>query len=227
MRIFHFLSAQNALSDIVLRRIRISRYGDLNDPFELLAASLENRELRRVMHAWKDDFHNTLGLLCFSRAWENSVLWSHYAAKHRGIALGFDLADQFALEIRYSEERLPIQFKNGDPSQGLDQEFVQKLMLTKFVHWKYEEEVRMVMNLDDGTLEDGSYFYSISKDLELREVILGPLCSVPVETVQSLVDSIYQSVRVRKARLDFKWFKVVTDEQYENTSDNMDNSKPG
>lgn len=129
--------------------------------------------------------------------------------------MGFDLKDEFALEILYSDERLPIQFKNDDPSQGIDETFVNRLMRTKYVHWKYEEEVRIVLHLDEATLEDGSYFLRFSDDLTLREVILGPLCAMPIEGVQSLVNSIYESVRVRKARLAFKWFKVVPDERYE------------
>jgi hypothetical protein len=71
------------------------------------------------------------------------------------------------------------------------------------------------LQLDEGTLEDGSYFYPFSNDLALREVILGPLCSLPVDPIRSLVNSTYQLVDVRKARLAFKWFKVVPDERFE------------
>ena len=91
MRVYHFLSSQNALSDIALRRMRISRYGDLNDPFELLAANVGDGEVRRAVRAWKEDFHRTKGILCFSRTWDNPVLWSHYSEKHRGICLTFNV----------------------------------------------------------------------------------------------------------------------------------------
>jgi len=37
MRVYHFLSATNALKDISKRRIKIAQFQDLNDPFELLA----------------------------------------------------------------------------------------------------------------------------------------------------------------------------------------------
>lgn len=215
MRVYHFLSSQNALNDIALRRIRISRYGDLNDPFELLGANLGQKELRRALRSLKDEFHKTQGLLCFTKHWENPVLWSHYASKHRGMCLGFDLNDKFSLEVEYAEERIPIVFKDEDPAKGLDEEFVRKLVRTKFIHWKYEEEIRIVVQLDDSTIENGSYFLPFSENLELREVILGPLCEIPVESVRGLVASTYGSVEVRKGRLAFKWFKVVPDERYE------------
>lgn len=216
MRAFHFLSGQNALSDIALKRIRLSRYADLNDPFELFAGKLDDKRFRQAVRAWKDDFHKTKGLLCFSKNWGNPVLWSHYAEKHRGVCLGFDILDDFAVEMKYSDVRLDTKFKNNDVLQGLDPEFVTELLKTKFSHWKYEEEIRCFLGLDEGTIEGGNYFYPFSKDIQLREVILGPLCPMPIENVKALVKSIYDSVQVRKARLAFKWFKVVPDERYEN-----------
>ncbi len=215
MRVYHFLSSQNALNDIALKRIRISRYGDLNDPFELLGENLGQKEMRRALRLWKDEFQKTKGLLCFTKHWENPVLWSHYSSKHRGMCLGFDLNDKFKIEVEYAEERIPITFVDGDPAKGIDETFAAKLVRTKFIHWKYEEEIRIVIQLDDGTLEDGSYFLPFSNDLQLREVILGPLCSIPVDSVRALVASAYESIEVRKARLAFKWFKVVPDERFE------------
>jgi hypothetical protein len=216
MRVYHLLSSQDALSDLALRRIRISRYGDLNDPFELLAANLGDPQLRRAIGEFKKDFHKTKGLLCFSKKWESPVLWSHYASKHRGICLGFDVKDEFALEISYSDQRVPIEFLDDDPAKGLRDEFVRRLILTKYEHWRYEDEVRMIVALDEGTVEDGSYFLPFSENLVLREVILGPLCALPVDGMRAFVASMYGAeVRVRKAALAYKWYSVVPDGKYE------------
>jgi len=194
------LSAEHALSDVALRRIRLSRYGDLNDPFELFAANMGDRHVRRAMRAWKDEFHRTKGLLCFSRNWANPVLWSHYAAKHRGICLGFDLRDDCALSVEYSDQRLPVEFTDGDPSKDLAPEYVARLVRTKYVHWQYEEEIRVIVQLDHTTVEDGSYFLPFSEQVALREVILGPLCSIPVDAVRALVNSLYPGVAVNRHR---------------------------
>ena len=35
MRLYHFLSAENALDDLTNRRIKLSQIDDLNNPFEL------------------------------------------------------------------------------------------------------------------------------------------------------------------------------------------------
>src|SRR5262245_2779152 len=89
MLVHHLLSAENALSDISLRRIRISRIRDLNDPFELLAGRSDDKWLRKILSDYAANFNRTNGLLCFSKNWGNPVLWSHYASKHRGMCLTF------------------------------------------------------------------------------------------------------------------------------------------
>jgi hypothetical protein len=207
MRVYHLLTGENALSDLSLRRIRISRFADLNDPFELLAAKTGERRFRKGLRSWRDDFNQSHGLLCFSKSWENPVLWSHYGEKHQGVCLGFDVADDLIEEVQYAKDRLPIRFVEGNPEKGLDESFVRDLLRTKYMHWQYEEEVRVRLKLAIQTIENGSYFYPFGRDLALREVILGPLCEIPIDRVREDVRAAYQNVSVIKARLAFKCSK--------------------
>lgn len=210
MRVFHLTHAEHALSDIALRRLKIARIADLNDPFELLAANLGgNKPLRRRIRVWRQELHKTTGLLCFSRDWYSPVLWSHYADKHRGICLGFELSDSSAQPVDYVEGRLrvPPNFPTAQPD--LDEPFVRQLLKTKFLHWKYENEVRVFIGLDKRTIERGLYFFPFSDDLKLTEVILGPLCELPLDTVRTFVRGTYPDAIVIRARLGFKRFQVV------------------
>jgi hypothetical protein len=213
MRVYHLLSAENALSDIALKRIRISRFRDLNDPFELLAAKQDDRTYRAALRSWREEFNEDHGLLCFSKDWKSPVLWSHYASKHRGICLGFHLSDQLAKGVRYTKDRLPIRFADNDPSKGLEESFVLELLTTKYQHWEYEDEVRVLLSLDHEECEAGSYFKQFDNHLRLAEVILGPHCDLPIARIRSLVERTYKSVPVVKARLAFKWFEVCYDER--------------
>lgn len=213
MRVYHLLSAENGLSDIALKRIRISRFADLNDPFELLAAKLDEKKFRKGLRSWRTEFNESNGLLCFSRSWENPVLWSHYASKHRGMCLGFELANEMAQPVQYTTDRVPIKFAEDDSEKGLALSFVKALLATKFEHWRYEDEVRVFVSLDAKTCEAGSYFYPFSDKLRLVEVILGPLCGLPISDIRALVRGTYARVAVTKSRLAFKWFKVVSDER--------------
>ena len=215
MRLYHLTSAEFAISSIALKRLKIARFGDLNDPFELLAAEQSDKDFRKAIKSWKEEFHKTKGLICFSENWRNPVLWSHYAEKHRGICLGFDVPEQYALSVTYRKKRVPIRFQNKDPDQGLDENFVDELLRTKYEHWAYEAERRMFVSLDEGTRENGIYFYDFDESLILKEIIVGPLCEVPLERIESLAQSTNGGVVVRKARLAFKKFEVVVDQRYE------------
>jgi hypothetical protein len=215
MRVYHFMASQYALISVALRRSRLSRYGDLNDPFELFAADLGEKNLRPAIRAMKQHFDQTQGILCFSKTWNNPVLWSHYADKHRGIALGFDIDDRFIVEIDYSDDRIPMEYIDNNPESGVTEAYVNRLVRTKYKHWIYEDEVRLVFGLDESTLEGGSYFVPFDDKVALREIMLGPLCEIPVETVKALVKTLYTDVVVRKARLAFSKFAVEPDQRYE------------
>ncbi len=215
MRLYHLTTAEYALSNITLRRLKIARLGDLNDPFELIAAELKDREFRKAVKSWKDEFHDTIGLLCFSESWHNPVLWSHYADKHRGICLGFDIPDEYAIPVNYSKKRVAVRFQNNDQNQGLAPEFVNELLRTKYEHWVYEAERRMFLILDEGTKEGGLFFYPFSTSLTLKEVIVGPHCDIPIDRIDNLVTKTNGPTEVTKARLGFTRFEVVPDQRYE------------
>ncbi len=208
MRAYYFTGLQFAINNIALQRLKVSRYGDLNDPFELLGVNLADRHDRKAFRGLKEHMDKEQGVICFSKHWSNPLLWGHYAEKHTGIALGFDLQERCALPVIYAE-RLADSIVN--PKSGLPPpELVDKLVRTKFRDWKYEDEVRMCVSLDHKTAESGLYFMPFSADLVLREVVLGPKCGLPISTARELVRSFSPKVRVTKARIAFTRFEVLT-----------------
>jgi Protein of unknown function (DUF2971) len=209
MRVYHLSPKEFALNNVERQRIKVSRFSDLNDPFELLAVNVGGRKgVRAALREWKTSLNDKKGLLCFSRAWKNPVLWSHYADKHKGICLGFDVDDSLLQSVDYAPARVLRRFNDGIPID-LDHKLVDVLFRTKYEHWKYEDEVRMLVNLADEKEEKGLYFHSMSRAMVLREVILGPLCDVRLDDVRKSVDALYDSVTVIQSRLAFKFFQVV------------------
>jgi hypothetical protein len=209
MRLYYFTGAQFAISAIALRRLKVSRFSDLNDPFELLAVDIGERDLRAPIRAARDRLNEGAGLLCFSRSWRNPLLWGHYAEKHAGICLGFDIRDSRAEEVIYASKpmKIAIDRRTGEPKFTEDN--VNRLKRTKFADWKYEDEVRFFLFLDEATEESGLYFFSFCSDLVLREVILGPRCEMPIEGVRRLVESYQPTVDVIQSRIAFRSFNVV------------------
>jgi hypothetical protein len=103
MLVFHFINEEFGLEDLRKRRLKIATLNELNDPFEFLGVNLSGKSLRRAFKVMKDQLSVRYGLLCFSHNWHNPVQWSHYADKHRGLCLGFDIPEA-RLELLHIRE---------------------------------------------------------------------------------------------------------------------------
>ena len=204
MRVYKFLSSEFALKDIREHRIKISEIHDLNDPFELIPFDLSDPDFRRGIIKSRDEM-NRRGVLSFSSKWNNPLLWSHYADKHKGICLGFDVvaADENTIYVEYANERLP-------PPLKLDASFALNLLRTKFAGWEYEGEVRIFATRD--TEENGYYYANFDGNgLVLREVIVGHRCCVERGQIIGLTTSYpaQEQIEIMKARLSFTTFMVI------------------
>lgn len=209
MRVYHFLPAQHAVEDIEKRRLKIAQLDDLNDPFELISLELSDRALRKVYRSFVKDMAQRFGAICFSKNWRNPVLWSHYADKHRGVCLGFDVPDQFLMEVNYAGERLSKKIHGDLAYGGLEEKDMQEILTTKFKDWEYEDEVRVFLRLEDRDSETGFYFKTFCDDQTLRQVILGPRCSVTKAALAGPLAGEANKVEIIKARMAFTKFEVV------------------
>ena len=212
IRVYHLTSAENAISDIGLGRIKVARFSDLNDPFELMAVNFRERQVRKVVRDFKNAYDSHTGLLCFSADWTNPVLWSHYGQKHRGICLGFDLTRSHAERVRYKDKRLLAGLGEEGQPMTIDKKLQKQLLCTKFRHWEYEEELRVFVPLEKAAREGRFHFYPFDVHLRLAEVILGPQCELPIDAVRDLTNARYPNAVVFRARLALKFFKVVPQE---------------
>lgn len=201
VRVYHFLNTQCALDDLRNSRLKIARFDDLNDPFELWAIAQPTIQLRKAMQNTKRELAGRFGLLCFSLNWNNPLLWSHYGDRHRGIALGFDVPSEKVVPVKYVTERPVL--------ESINQQVAKELTSTKYIDWQYEQEARMFTSLQDRDRDSGFYFVSFGEDCILREVIVGPLCKVTQAELKQCLGKGQQSVRLKKARLAFNSFKIV------------------
>lgn len=208
MRVYHFMEEQWACEAIRLRRLKISLLDDMNDPFELLGISLINPKDRSDILEARKGLNNDMGVLCFSRSYSNPVLWSHYGDRHKGICLGFDVWDKLTQKITYTSK--PLDFNesyNADIDSSKDIGLA--CLTTKFDHWIYEDEVRVILQLEGAIHENGLYFAPFAEGLCLREVITGPRSKFPIAEIHSLAHSVDSSIAVLQSRLHSKDFKVV------------------
>lgn len=205
MRVYHLLSRKWALCDLKHRRLKVARFSDLNDPFELRGVQLEDRAQRKRLDRWCKRIAGEYGLLCFSSTWHNPVLWSHYAGAHRGMCLGFEVPDCLLREVQYLNTRPPLEdlSENGHPPSSL--------FYTKFDSWAYEDEYRRIVRLRDAHMEGTNHFWPFDEDLRLRQIIVGARCRNVIGRLQEVLDGAYEQVVITQGRCAFRDFRVTED----------------
>jgi hypothetical protein len=205
VRVYHLTSAEHGISSISLGRLKVARIREVNDPFELMPLNSHEREIRRLLLRFKDSQNSKIGLLCFSQNWTNPILWSHYADKHKGICLGFDLRREQIQKIYYVKERSRM------VGTSITTDIENLLLRTKFEGWEYEQEIRRVVDLSITEQENDLYFLPFDGDLLLKEVILGVRNQFSLEVIRKLKEATNPAAVVFKTRLEYEGFRIVGD----------------
>lgn len=218
MRVYNLTTAEHAINNIKNKRLKVARFDQLNDPFELLAVDLASKDLRAAFRAKKSQINSEEGLLCFTKNWRNPLLWSHYAEKHAGICLGFDVPESLLTPVRYIAGLQKVNLPDSKTTDQTIKKFFHRLRFTKFKGWTYEEEMRQIVKLHETQLHKGLHFVPFSDELCLREVILGPRCTQDFDSVRRLVEGFPQVVYVTKARIAFTIFGVVENRAFRQNS---------
>lgn len=137
-------------------------------------------------------------------------MWAHYAKNHTGVCYGFDVDPNTFVDVRYVSERL---YPNLSPENFLNhvgEDQMVDLFATKFIHWSYEEEVRLLVKFSERIPDGDIVFHSFSDSMQLKEVIVGPKSKISVSEVRAEVPD--KKVEIFKSRLAFQRFEIVRQE---------------
>ena len=135
---------------------------DIHVDEELEEARLRIREAIRTI---KGKINNIFGISCFAEKYDNILMWSHYADKHTGFCVEYDLSKMRSQEAKlmlypviYSKKRplFPLSMfdfsdvKNVKAKEGvLPYADITETLLTKSDIWSYEEEWRIIHTLNN------------------------------------------------------------------------------
>ncbi|MCK4791001.1 MAG: DUF2971 domain-containing protein [Desulfobacteraceae bacterium] len=123
---------------------------------------LENGEIHKILEKsqreLQRDWNRRKGcLLSVSKNARETVMWAHYADKHKGAAIGIDLDNVFPNAHRergilmnpviYDKHRPKINILD-EPEGNVSCEAYQKAVMTKSDSWSYEEEFRTIFLVD-------------------------------------------------------------------------------
>lgn len=208
-RLYHFNGSTYGLQNLEKQRLKVATIMELNDPFELLAHNSKDKTIRAALKSFKQEAHNRFGFLCFSRSWKSPVQWGHYAEKHQGLCIGFDVPEDHIYPIQYCSYRLGF-----DPAlvQTEDERYRWSLGLftTKHEHWAYEQEERLITALDLLPKEKGLHFVGFDQvGIIVREVIVGCNSNVSRTELRKALGDNADQVSIFKARPSFGQFEMV------------------
>jgi hypothetical protein len=209
MRLYYMTSAKWGEVILKERRLKLSRFSESNDPFELMLIDIRPLETRKVVKMIADHYSKNVGMICFGSNWRSPVMWAHYADKHTGVCLGFDVADALLTKVKYTNKKINASFGEHLPSFGLSADLLTKLVSTKALDWKYENEYRVMGNLVVSDPANGMFYTDFGPQIQLREVVIGCRCGWTVDHVRGLVRNVVDPVRVCKARPAFGKFEMI------------------
>ena len=83
-RVYKLMGDMSGIASVAMSRLKVSRFKELNDPFELLGVNLGDPKLRKVFQRTRNEIDKDKGMHCFTTDWRNPLMWGHYAENHRG-----------------------------------------------------------------------------------------------------------------------------------------------
>ena len=168
--------------------------------YQTAVDDLSDEEILNIFHQTynRNDATAKQGITCFSKDRDNMLMWSHYADKHSGICLGFefDVNDEH-LEKFFDDSKnfkipfnskacklIPInyvsvndrpKFTFKDVINSSEENFMYKIMSTKYDMWKEEHEVRIMVHGGNQKIFPTQLHY---KTENLKEIIFGTRTSL-------------------------------------------------
>lgn len=194
------------------------------------------RELQKI---------NTVGMLCFSRTSKSSTMWGHYADHHRGAVLVFemdvikahyemkqdilcfvikdrlkkdsDLIKNIIHVVNYSERRPSIIFHEQDKQlfEILDSQI--KRFTNKGNDWKYEQEMRIFLDLKNPDyIYGGKYFYNHLLPY-LKQIVIGVNHEYGIEYVKTFIKKYRKSKSIKISSSYFNNIGYITETEVEDS----------
>lgn len=211
LKLYYLTSEKWAKVILHERRLKLSTIAELNDPFELLGASIGEPAARKVLRYVHGRVTDTFGLVCMSSTWQSPVMWAHYGDKHKGVCLGFEVIEQVAREVTYEPQRLNKLLGETPRLGNVNADVLKTLLTTKSAEWSYEKEHRLIVRFDKAMPgPNGMYFLPFNNELlALKEVILGSRCDWTLQAAKRAVGKISHQVSLKRVRPSFQDFKMV------------------
>ena len=170
------------------QKLYFANFEQFNDPFEsnyqMIIPPYTKLGGEQVVKKAIDNMHNAATVLCLSAAMDSMLMWSHYADKHKGVLLVFDILkapEDFmvpATVVYPRSNKFPI----INPAVNI-KETVEP-MRYKYYGWNHEKEVRIIRY-------DGEAGLKEINPLALTEIRFG--CRVSEKEIEEMKNMVLKS----------------------------------
>lgn len=170
MIFYKYIDRCGAKKTIEHLNIKVSPAASFNDPFELDPA-LDAR-YPNLKSKFCDTFDASFRIYCLTTDPESILMWSHYAEKHSGCVIGFEISEDpfrkvlenYQFSVKYGCERSLYDPENPNCIEG-----VLNVAQRKCINWRYEREYRLIFPRE---MADANDLVDITA-LSIRSVIFG------------------------------------------------------
>lgn len=173
-RLFHFTNMKAAKKIAAGRSLKISRFTECNDIFELAQFGINNRGDRSTHQKWIANVNRRIGFICFSEKWQSPLMWGLYADGGKGVCLAFDIKVDKVHKVNYIQQDEASQaFKEyPEPHHPDFRDFCAR----KFCDWRYEAECRYFCDIPINETKEvmTPQYLEFNDDIRLVGVITGP-----------------------------------------------------
>ena len=195
----------NTIKSILNEQLWLSHTNSFNDPVDPSIKQFKK---------YKEDYNYLLDSIkvgCLTTKKDNTLMWSHYADKHSGICIEYDIGKIYEkdnLIINKVNYNMPIiTHKSIVDKETLEIDNINRLIelfAIKSNEWKYEKEYR-ILYYDKERKKDG-----ILIDCPIKSICFG------TETSEDDKNLIYEIVKNKKGnQIEFKEAKFKQDKLFE------------
>ena len=168
-------------------------------------ASNTNKEsTKQVIKVLGDSIKNAaknVRVCCFSKKWDNLLMWAHYANSYHGVCFEFDTVElsktaRFLLPVTYQKKYYIVDYFKDQAST------IKQMALTKAWDWKYEEEFRLL------NISNPNKMVPFNMKA-LTTIIVGPKCNVNGWHFRRLKKALPSHVVIKYSEVDPNEYRLV------------------
>jgi len=203
--VYHYISHDYGLEALARRRLKVSDFRNVNDPYELLPFICCDRVVRTALNATKRQLGDKAGLVCFSRTWQEPLMWANYANRHEGVCLGFEVTpggNKYFKPVTYIERQIVFDDTN------LTKETTAIMISQKYSGWSYEQEIRLFTTRTDRDPDSGLEFVPFGQILEPSVLFVGYMNHASDEEIFGVIGNEYRErlkiIRVKPCCHEFR-----------------------